>query len=186
MRTLVSPRGLAAVAAAVTLSPMAASAADGVETVERVKVFEFAAKPKAKVRFTIGTKNGGGVRAALWYKAESPNGDGKKIWHDVERIELTGANADRTMGLYEMPNGPCARLSTLRRDTPSRYATGAMPGNRQGPDKIGLWPLTNWTGASSRRWSRTGAPATPTSGRGWACPRPPSSAGSTGCVPPAR
>jgi len=108
MRTTLPSRGSAALATALIFAPLAASAADSVETVEHKKVFEFAAKPKAKVRFTIGTKNGGGVRAALWYKAESPNGDGKRIWHDVERIELTGANADRRMGPYEMPNGPCA------------------------------------------------------------------------------
>ena len=102
------PGPSAALAAALALAPAIARAEDGVETVERVKVFEFSAKPKARVRFTIGTKNAGGVRAALWYSAESPNGDGKKIWHDVERIELHGTNADRTMGPYEMPNGPCA------------------------------------------------------------------------------
>src|SRR5262249_25137107 len=45
---------------------------------------------------------------------------------------------------------------------------------------------TNWTGGSSRRWSRTGGPPTPRSGREWACPRRPSSAGWTGCAPPGR
>lgn len=77
-----------------------------VETVERVKVFDFKAVAKAKVRFTIGTEGGGGVRCALWYETVSPNGDGKIIYKELERFEFHGKNADKTFGPYTMPKGP--------------------------------------------------------------------------------